>query len=63
MIIKIPIIKTITYRILGTLVSFGIAFFFTGDLTIGASFAAGDLLLKPLLYFFHEIAWNSYLKK
>jgi uncharacterized membrane protein len=63
MIIKVPLIKTITYRILGTLVSFAIAFFFTKDLTVGISFAAGDLLLKPILYFLHEIAWNSYLKK
>lgn len=61
--VKIALAKTISYRLLGTLSSYLIAFFITGSPTLGLTFAAADLITKMLLYFFHEILWQRIEKK
>jgi uncharacterized membrane protein len=53
------ILKTITYRILGTSVTFTIGFFATGNLNIATALGFSDLLLKPLVYFIHERLWRK----
>jgi uncharacterized membrane protein len=53
------ILKTITYRILGTSVTFGIGYFATGNLNVATALGFSDLLLKPLVYFLHERLWRS----
>jgi hypothetical protein len=53
------ILKTITYRILGTSVTFGIGFFATGNLNVATALGFSDLLLKPLVYFIHERLWRN----
>jgi uncharacterized membrane protein len=52
------ILKTITYRILGTSVTFGIGFFSTHDLSVAFTLGFSDLILKPLVYFIHERLWR-----
>jgi uncharacterized membrane protein len=52
------ILKTITYRILGTSVTFGIGFFSTHDLSVAVTLGFSDLILKPVLYFIHERLWR-----
>lgn len=52
------ILKTITYRILGTSVTFGLGFISTGDLSIATMLGFSDLVLKPLVYFLHERLWS-----
>lgn len=54
----LDILKTITYRILGTSVTFGIGFISTGSLDIAVALGFSDLILKPLLYFVHERLWR-----
>jgi uncharacterized membrane protein len=61
--IKIALAKTISYRLLGTISSYFIAYFITGSAALGLTFAAADLVTKMLLYFLHEILWQWIDKK
>jgi uncharacterized membrane protein len=53
------IIKTITYRILGTSVTFGIGFISTGSLKVASAMGVSELTIKPILYFIHERLWKN----
>ena len=57
MILK-DIFKTITYRILGTSVTFGIGFLTTGNISVATTLGFSDLILKPIVYFIHERLWR-----
>lgn len=61
--VTIPILKTITYRVLGTIGSYSIAYFVTGSIQMGMTVALTDFLIKPALYFFHELVWDRVQKK
>lgn len=50
--------KTITYRLLGSSVTFIISYMYTGHVVISASISATEFLLKPMLYWLHERVWN-----
>lgn len=56
---KRSIIKSISYRIFGTLATIAISYLFTGKVSISLSIGAFDLLSKILLYYLHERFWNS----
>jgi uncharacterized membrane protein len=49
--------KTITWRIIGTLDTVLLGYFFTGDLSIGLKIGSVELISKMLLYYIHERAW------
>jgi len=59
--IKRSLIKTISWRIIGTLDTVLISWFITGTLALAFSIGAIELVSKMILYFFHERAWN-YIK-
>lgn len=50
--------KTISWRVLGTLITSGVAFGITGEMKIAASLAVVDLLAKTVTYYIHERLWN-----
>ena len=52
---KVPILKTITYRILGSLTSMVIGYATTKDFSVGVAIGSADLLLKPIIYYIHEL--------
>ena len=52
-------VKTISYRCVGSSVTFMIAFVFTGEIVIAASVSVTEFLLKPSLYWLHERVWNK----
>jgi uncharacterized membrane protein len=54
--------KTISYRLVSTGVGFLIMWYATGSIKIGAAFGAAELLLKPIIYYFHERAWYKWTK-
>ena len=54
--------KTISYRIISTLVGFLIMWWATGSVTFGAAFGVAELLIKPALYYLHERFWYRHLK-
>ena len=60
--VKRHLAKTITYRIAGTLLTFGIIASTTRDFRLGAFVSGAELGLKPLLYFIHERVWYRYIK-
>ncbi len=53
------IVKTISWRTLGTLDTVLISFIITGSLGMAASIGAIELFTKMILYYFHERAWNK----
>ena len=54
--------KTISYRIISTLLGFLIMWFATGSIKIGAAFGVAELVIKPVLYYLHERFWYRYMK-
>ena len=49
--------KAITWRFLGTLDTFLIAWFLTGSPKLGATFSAVELITKTAMYYVHERLW------
>ncbi|CAI6145940.1 MAG: hypothetical protein SPLUMA1_SPLUMAMAG1_00149 [uncultured Sulfurimonas sp.] len=53
------LVKTISWRFIGTLDTMLIAFLITGSLKMAASIGTIELFTKMLLYYIHERAWNK----
>ena len=53
------IVKSISWRVIGTLDTILISWLVTGALTIAFSIGAIELITKLVLYVFHERVWNS----
>jgi uncharacterized membrane protein len=60
--IKRHIIKTITYRIFGSFVTFVSVAILTKDVKISLSLSVIELLIKPITYFVHERIWYKHIK-
>ncbi len=52
------IIKTISWRVTGTIDTFLVSWVVTGRIGIAASISAVEVFTKLLLYYLHERAWN-----
>ncbi|MCB1784437.1 MAG: DUF2061 domain-containing protein [Alphaproteobacteria bacterium] len=50
--------KAITWRALGSLDTFVIAFIVTGEAKFGAAIAGTEAFTKIVLYYFHERGWS-----
>ena len=59
---KRHLLKTITYRILGTLTTVITAYLIGGSFKVASLLGLGELLLKPVIYFLHERVWYKYIK-
>lgn len=59
---KRHIAKTISYRIISTLIGFLIIMLMTGDVKIGSAFGIVELLYKPIQYYLHERIWYKWIK-
>ena len=57
--IKRSIVKTISWRVVGTLATVVISYLITGTLALAFSIGGIELVSKMVLYFFHERAWNN----
>lgn len=53
------IVKTISWRITGTIDTMVISFFITGNLTMALSIGSVEVFTKMILYFGHERIWNK----
>jgi len=53
------VVKTISWRTLGTLDTIIISYFVTGNLVMAASIGSIEVITKMILYYFHERAWNK----
>ena len=54
---KRHIVKTITWRIVGTLDTFLLSWLITGSIKIGAAISVVEIVTKMILYYLHERAW------
>jgi uncharacterized membrane protein len=55
-------LKTVSYRIVGTLTTFIIVFVLTGDINVSSALGVSEIVLKPIVYFIHERIWFKYIK-
>jgi uncharacterized membrane protein len=61
-LVKRHIAKTISYRILSTLVGFFLMWWISGSIKVGAAFGVAELVYKPIQYFLHERFWYKFIK-
>jgi uncharacterized membrane protein len=59
---KRHIAKTISYRILSSLLGFVVVSIVTDSIAIGTTFSVIELIYKPLQYYIHERVWYKYIK-
>ncbi len=57
---KRHILKTITWRIIGTIDTIVVSWIISGDPFIGLSIGGFEVFTKMLLYYFHERAWYKW---
>ena len=59
---KRHIAKTISYRILSTLIGFLLMWLISGSIKVGAAFGVAELIYKPIQYYLHERVWYKWIK-
>ncbi|MGJ0357746.1 DUF2061 domain-containing protein [Aliarcobacter cryaerophilus] len=52
------VVKTISWRTVGTLDTIIVSYFVTENLVMAASIGSIEVITKMILYYFHERAWN-----
>ena len=55
------VVKTLSWRIVGTIDTILIAYLLTGNITMAASIGSVEVFTKMVLYYFHERLWNKYI--
>ena len=55
----VSLLKAISYRILGSLVTFFACFFFTGKPFVSFGVSVFDFFAKIILYYVHERIWEK----
>ncbi|MDD5156809.1 DUF2061 domain-containing protein [Sulfurimonas sp.] len=53
------IVKTVSWRAVGTLDTMVISYLVTGSLKMAASIGSIELFTKMILYYYHERVWNK----
>lgn len=53
------LLKTISWRVVGTIDTMMISYIVTGKFTTAMSIASVEVVTKMLLYYFHERAWAT----
>ena len=59
---KRHIAKTISYRIISSVIGFIIVYIISGSIEIGTIFSVVELLYKPIQYYIHERVWYKWIK-
>lgn len=59
---KRHIAKTISYRLISTLIGFILMFVITGSVEVSAAFSIVEVVWKPIQYYIHERVWYKYIK-
>ena len=60
---KVSLLKTLTWRIIGTIDTMVISYLLTGKLDVAVSIGGIEVVSKMLLYYLHERAWIKLLKR
>ncbi len=56
------ILKTISYRFLGTITTVTVAYSLGAPIEIASMLGVGELLIKPVIYFIHERIWYKFVR-
>lgn len=59
---KVSLLKTISWRIVGTLDTMIISYLLTGNMKVALGIGSIEVVSKMILYYFHERAWNKIIK-
>jgi len=59
---KRHVAKTISYRIISTLVGFFVMWWATGSVKFGVAFGVAEMVYKPIQYYLHERVWYRFIK-
>jgi len=59
---KRHIAKTISYRVLSTLIGFLLMWWISGSIKVGTAFGIAELVYKPIQYYIHERIWYKWIK-
>jgi uncharacterized membrane protein len=60
--LKRHILKTMSYRILGTLATVITAYALGASIELSSLLGVGELLIKPIIYFLHERFWYKFIR-
>lgn len=52
------LVKTITWRVIGSSATFIIAYVITGQIAASSSIAITQMIVNTVLYYIHEVFWN-----
>ena len=55
------LMKTVSWRVVGTIDTMLIAFFLTGEVTVAISIGSVEVFTKLVLYYVHERVWNKFI--
>ena len=53
------LIKTLSWRIIGSTATFLISYIVTGQLVVATGIAVAQMIVNTVLYYIHEIVWNK----
>ena len=56
------ILKTISYRVMATSITIGTALILGLDIQASALLGVGEIMVKPIFYFFHERVWYKLIR-
>lgn len=59
---KVSVLKTISWRVIGTIDTMVISYILTGNLKVAFSIGSIEVVSKMLLYYFHERVWTKITK-
>jgi len=59
---KRHIAKTISYRVISTVIGFLLIWLISGSVKVGAAFGVAELIYKPIQYYIHERIWYKWIK-
>jgi uncharacterized membrane protein len=55
------LLKTISWRIIGTIDTMMIAYILTGEIGMAISIGSIEVFTKLILYYLHERVWNKFI--
>ena len=59
---KRHIAKTVSYRIISTLIGFLLMWLISGSIKVEAAFGVAELIYKPIQYYIHERVWYKWIR-
>lgn len=59
---KRHIAKTVSYRVISTLIGFLLMWWISGSVKVGTAFGVAELVYKPIQYYIHERIWYKWIK-